>query len=280
MKKFHYKEVSKEVSYRVLQCLVAILILTFPLFSLGGDGIDRGAPLSAKVVVLVADEWCPYNCESGSDNPGFVIDIARRIFATHGIQVRYVTMPWARAIVETRAGHFDAIVGAVPDEAPDFIYPTVSQGESIDGFFVNKGNSWVYEGVVSLSNQRLGVILDYSYGDQVDAYIQQWSGKDLRVQLAFGDEPHRINSDKLKYGRISVMLADTFVLSHQMFLSKEFGRYDLAGTLPPDPVYIAFSPVIDNAEEYSRMLSRGMVKLRQSGELERIMKRYDLNDWQ
>ena len=33
----------------------------------------------ADEVVLLADAWCPYNCEPGSDTPGFMIEIAREL---------------------------------------------------------------------------------------------------------------------------------------------------------------------------------------------------------
>lgn len=47
----------------------------------------------AETITIVADPWCPYNCEPGSDEPGFMVEIARRVFAEAGIEVRYETVP-------------------------------------------------------------------------------------------------------------------------------------------------------------------------------------------
>lgn len=33
-----------------------------------------------KKVVLGADEWCPYNCTPGSNQPGYVVELAKAIF--------------------------------------------------------------------------------------------------------------------------------------------------------------------------------------------------------
>ena len=36
---------------------------------------------NAETINIVSDEWCPYNCEPGSDRPGFGIEIAMEAYA-------------------------------------------------------------------------------------------------------------------------------------------------------------------------------------------------------
>ena len=43
----------------------------------------------ADVIDLRADEWCPFNCEAGSENPGFMVEIAREALALYGHDVGY-----------------------------------------------------------------------------------------------------------------------------------------------------------------------------------------------
>ena len=49
-----------------------------------------------------------------------------------------------------------------------------------------------------------------------------------------------------------------------------------AGTLENTEVFVAFGPREPHAEEHARMLSEGMRKMRESGELARILARYGL----
>ena len=44
-------------------------------------------------------------------------------------------------------------------------------------------------------------------------------------------------------------------------------------------IYIAFSPANPNAERYSDILSKGIVRLRENGELLKILSKYGLSDW-
>ena len=81
-------------------------------------------------------------------------------------------------------------------------------------------------------------------------------------------------------GRIDVVVEAEPVFRYE---AAELGVSDQARyageAAPPEAVYIAFSPAIDNAGEYAQVLSEGMETLRASGELQRIMERYGLTDW-
>jgi hypothetical protein len=37
--------------------------------------------------------------------------------------VKYQVLPWKRSIIEVRKGNYNAIIGAVKEETPDFIFP-------------------------------------------------------------------------------------------------------------------------------------------------------------
>ena len=78
--------------------LITIFLFALSLFSAGSDGggvnqgrleAGRNGLLTAKTVVLVADEWCPYNCAPNSDKPGYVVEIAELVFAEAGHTVIY-----------------------------------------------------------------------------------------------------------------------------------------------------------------------------------------------
>ena len=66
----------------------------------------------SETIVLVADEWPPYNSRPNAPKEGYLVDIARAVFESRGITVSYRLTPWKRAIELTRNGKFNAVIGA------------------------------------------------------------------------------------------------------------------------------------------------------------------------
>ena len=46
-----------------------------------------------------------------------------------------------------------------------------------------------------------------------------------------------------------------------------------------EKIYIAFSPQKPESHKLAKILSEGMLKLRESGKLEEILNKYGLSDW-
>ncbi len=242
--------------------------------------IVLGSSALADVIRLRADEWCPYNCVPGSDRPGYMIEIAQEVFGRAGHQVDYQALNWMRSIAETRKGRYTAIVGAIAEEAPDFIYPSEPQGMNSDGFAVRKGTRFRYTGRNSFTGLTVGAIRGYDYHAGVDAYIKDNSADRSRVQLASGEDALEKNLRKLAAGRIDIVVDDQNVLRlaiQELNLGDqlEIADHDLA----PEPAYIAFSPADSNSKKYAKLLAQGIVDLRTSGRLAEILGRYGLVDW-
>lgn len=138
---------------------------------------------AGDVITIRADEWCPYNCEPHSDAPGFMVEIAIRIFEEKGHTVDYAIMPWARAIQDTRKGKYNAIIGAGKEDAPDFVYPDIEQAQMVNVFYVKAGVPWTYQGVASFAGKVLGVIKDYTYIEEIDTYINENTKNSKQVQI-------------------------------------------------------------------------------------------------
>jgi len=236
-------------------------------------------PLHAATITIVADEWCPYNCTPGSDKPGYMIEIAQKVLGEAGHTIDYKNMPWSRAIEEARKGKFDAIVGAAEGDAPDFTFPKSSMGTSSNVFLINKGDAWRYKDMASLEAISLGTIRDYSYGDELDAYITANEKDAKRVQIASGDTALDTNVKKLKAGRIGAMVEDRNVVEYFLSDSGQQGDFEIGGDLGEDALFIAFSPASPNGAEYAKLLGEGVDKMRASGELATLLKKYGLQDW-
>jgi len=233
-------------------------------------------------IVLVADEWCPYNCEPESNMEGYMVDLAKAILGEAGHTVQYIAINWSRSIHKSREGRYHGIIGAVQVEAPDFIFSKEPLGLAKNRFWVKKDDPWRYTGIKSLQDRWLGVIQDYDYGKQLSDYINKNDGS-LAVQVRAGDDALDVLIKKLEHGRINVLNEDKNVF---MYKIKQMGKthlFDDAGDdmTPKETnyVHIAFSPFFNKSKTYAKILSDGIKRYRKNGKLESILSKYGLTDW-
>jgi polar amino acid transport system substrate-binding protein len=234
----------------------------------------------ADEIVLAADEWCPYNCAIGDKNPGFMLEIAKHAFEPHGHTVKYVIAPWARAILGTRKGDYTGIIAAGKEETPDFIFPGVSTGGAAHTFYVNQGIQWKYEGFESLKKIKLGVILDYSYGNLYNDYILPNKDQATQaIQIVSGANALSSNIGKLLNKRIDVLIEEKSVFLHHLMVHKIPNNFQEAGVAYQEDLYIAFSPKNEQSKKYAALLESGINDLRKTKQLEVILSKYGLKDW-
>lgn len=234
----------------------------------------------AETLVIAADDWFPMNGNPQSDFPGYMIEIAKEIFAKENIAVRYELVPWERALNQTRKGLYNCVVGAYKKDAPDFIFPKLPWGYDKPTFFVPINDPWQFDGdIASLRLRKIGVIEGYAYTKEFDAYSHNNRG--LRVQVATGDHALEINLRKLFAGRIDTILENEYVLNAKLaakdhpFPLKNAGRLSNA-----IPIYFACSPSHPNSQKYIQLADELLPKLRKTGRLKAILSRYQLADWQ
>lgn len=233
---------------------------------------------SAEKITLVADDWCPYNCEPESESPGYVIELLEEIFKRHDITIEYQYLSWSDSLEGVLAGKYNGAIGATPTELPKGIFPSEEIGLSGDVFVVRNDRDWYYQGVESLSRITLGATQDYDYGDAINNYFSTASSDKFR--LLNSNIASELNLSKLFRGSIDAYIGDRNVIfykANMLGLSKEFKVVGQAWQ--PEPVYIVLSPKIKRSYEYAHMLSQGMHDLRKSGRLKTIMNKYGLKDW-
>lgn len=233
----------------------------------------------AETLRLRADSWMPYNGDDSAALPGYAIEIARKICASHGVTLDYQTMPWGDALKAAAAGEIEAVVGANRDETKGLVRPQHSIGMPRIALVVRKGNPWHYENVASLHHVRLGVVLDYKYWPAVDDYIAKTGAP--HVQKFGGDHPLNDAIDRLLAGDLDVVAETSTVFAWAI---KSAGHpsaaFHTAYLHEGDPVYFAFTPKGDVGARYARWFDEGIESLRASGELKRILARYGLTDWE
>ncbi|ROQ45019.1 amino acid ABC transporter substrate-binding protein (PAAT family) [Marinobacter sp. 3-2] len=228
-------------------------------------------------VVIAADPWCPHNCEAGSEHEGYMIDIAREAFGLAGIDVEYVNMSWARALQQARDGYIDAVVGALPGDAPDFVFPDAATGYSTIALYTHPDNNWQYAGIDSLSQSKLLAINGYAYSPELDSYIEKYQDDPERVWVLSGPAPLSRAIELLHQQRSDVFPEDRYVMQWQLEQENNTESLRMAAVIHESPIYVAFSPVGRDSAQLAALMSEGARALQSSGRVEEILTRYGLS---
>ena len=221
-------------------------------------------------IVLVADEWCPYNCEPGDAMPGVLVEAATTILGAAGLEVKYeLTDDWDAALEATREGKFDGVVGAAHEDAPDFIFPDEEMAVSKNAIYVRKGDAWRYAGVDSLEGKTAVGITSYSYGEEVDEWMEEKALYVDSLEQAV---------EALLGGKADVLFENEYVMS-LFALQNHLGEaIESAGELESDIVYVAFSPAIAESKGYAEILAKGLKEMKADGSWKALLQKYGLDE--
>lgn len=240
-----------------------------------------GPSAQADRLSLRADYWCPYNCQPTGDRQGYIIDIARAVFAPRGDEIDYDIIPWSRALLEVEQGKITAAIGAVPNEAPALRFHREPIGLSGNSFAIRRDFTFSYTGIDSLRGLRFGAMQDYSYdnGGEIDQYVAQAHSSGDTLQLVSGHEGTSQNLRKLMGNRVDVIIDSHFVIQYAVSELELTDRVAVLPAFAPGPIYLAFNPTAPQTAAYIDALDNGIRSLRASGQLAAILARYGLRDW-
>lgn len=234
--------------------------------------------LSAAEIRLASEPVCPYICvdeKSGElqSPPGVVIEIVRDALSLHGHLLKYAMRPLTRGIREVQAGALDAVL-TWAENVPGLILPTEPVVIVDTCFFARHGSPWQYQGLESLNEVRLGMILgDHLPG--MEAYLQQHRDDD-RVQWVAGANAMQLNIRKLLAGRIDLFFDERYLVAHQLHAQGIEDQVMVAGCPFRQPVFLAFAPGHASSQRWAEQLSDGIRKLKASGRIRQILAHYGL----
>ncbi len=227
----------------------------------------------ADTIVLLADEWCPYNCKPDSDAPGFMVEIASEALAPYGHEIDYQTLNWARSLHRAESGEVNGVIGAVREEAPEFIFgPPI--GTYVDVVAFRSGEALDPDTITDHGNLRLGAINGYEYYGVVNDYIKSHGADRYIVQYMSGEDALAKNLRKLIAGRLDMVAEVRAVLEYTLANTGLKDQVDLALTDGANDIYIAFSPALPQSQTYADQLNEGVAKLRENGRFSEIMLKY------
>lgn len=221
--------------------------------------------------------WLPYYNDVGASPPGFVTEIIEAIWPS----VRYSQVPYARAITMAEAGLVDAVIVVNIDQgrllkAPESIAPY-----SISLLVPHEQAELAKQGADGWLQLRIGLGRGYEpTSDQgaFGAYARAVQGSERMVVLS-GSQIQSSAVRMIQAGRLDALLEGTEYLYYWRQQQGWEARYAIVEVGSSVPQYLGFYPS-KRGEQLRDVFSAGMQRLRRSGELQIILDRYGIQDWQ
>ena len=235
---------------------------------------------AGEVISIGSPSFLPFNGKEKSKTPGYMVEVMEKIFEPLGYTIDYKVVPLKRGLKNVAKGKLDATLAVSRTNAPNLIFPKEEFGSISDAFYVKKGTQWRFVGMDSLKKIKLGGLMGYGYGPEIDKYIQQNKNSSL-IDLITGKDTGRRNIEKLLKNRIEVLVSNAPVMRweiQKLGINKD-SIIDRGSIGNEKKIYVAFSPVKENSKKYAKIFSEGIQKLRDSGELKNILDKYNQKDW-
>jgi len=232
----------------------------------------------SEELILVADEWCPYNCTPGNKNPGYLVEIVQYSLEKAGYTLTYKIVPWNRAIKRVESGNFHGIIGAGKQETPSFIFHDLPLFTIEHRFYTLTKNTWQYENIDSLKTINLGVIKDYSYGTLYNEYIKNNAKLSSKITTLHGDDEFERLILLLEREQIDAFVEDKNIVGNYIRNAEKSPSLRTAGKASSEAIYIAFSPALPNSKQYAKAISEGFAALQASGKIDALKLKYHLTD--
>lgn len=253
---------------KILSCLVSTLLL-----------VTAGAASAKDTLNISSIDWCPQLCDNQSQ-PGYVMDTVNAIFADSPYNLETRIYPWSRAILNVESGQSHALLSPAKEEAPNLLFPKNEIGLQRMCFFTRSDTNWTYDGLDSLSGKKIGVANDTSI-EELNSYMQQHKSQ-------FDFLPYNENYIVTSFKKLKAKRIDAFVFTYNstVYEMNQQGWQDNfrpAGCVSSAKIYMAFTPAIGKQVEVEEMMEyfdKKMEEMKQSGQLDTIMQRYGLENWQ
>ena len=129
----------------------------------------------AEDLVLVAADSRPTAYIANGKPTGILVDVVTEAFRRSGQSIKIQLMPWARCLAEVRDGNVDGIfsVFKLPEREAFLAYTDIPVITQVEVFFVHTDSKIQFNGnLTALSNHKVGVIRDTSYGPEIDKLVK------------------------------------------------------------------------------------------------------------
>ena len=227
-------------------------------------------PLAAKTIVAASDPFPPF-VDPNNPTGGLTIEVIRAAYKTQGHDVKVEYVPWARAEAGVASGIYDILPNMWFSEArsKSFLFSTSYLNNTIR-FVKRKGDPFVFHGIDSLKDKRIGVTRGYAYSDVF---------KNSKLFVREDANNLLVNLKKLQAKRIDLTLDDEAVVNDTIAKNnpKLFSELELVeGSLSVNPLYVVSGVANPHHKEWIDSFNEGLKVIKQNGTLDAILKKYGI----
>jgi polar amino acid transport system substrate-binding protein len=244
---------------RIVFFLIVTLLYSAPCFA-------------GKRFTFVTVDFPPYYGEN-LPNKGWVSEVASAALKAQGyneVEIRFI--PWVKALEDTQAGYYDALLGAYyTRERADLYYFSAPIGQVRTGFFKRKDVDISFKELADLKKYQIGVVKGYATSKKFDSadYL-------TKVEVPNLDE-----GLKKLYNRKLHLMADSRAVGkfRLKFLENEIPGIRneiefIRPVLAMNKIYVAISKKATNAYRKLIDFNQGFRKIYFRGIFRKIMKKH------
>jgi len=247
------------------------LSLSIGLGIVSGVASAAEEPLDKNTVVLAGeDDWSPYSAaeKPGSDpqtSPvGYSVDLVRAVFASQGIKVQFINVPFARCMQYAKtaqvAGCFNATI--TDDNRSDYVWHQPAMFEEELSIFGRADNTGVEMRLSDLRGKRVAYTNGYTYPSEFmhDSRIQKFAA------VSDGALIRMLLNKRVDY----ILLNRTPGWMRIDATPEARGKVKRVGLVSMDGFWVAFSKQHPQGERLAMIFSQGLAQMRRDGSYQRL----------
>lgn len=240
------------------------------LLLLCGFSVFNGTALADRTLVLSGPPWEPFLNEKNPEE-GLATEIVVQAMAKAGYQTSVRITPWRRVLAEAKNGNIDVLVGLwfSEERAEIFSFSEPYYDNQIH-FIARKESPFVYQGLGSLGNLRIGVRMGANFGKAFDE-------ADYLNKVPVPNDMSMLQM--LARGRLDLGVGDKLIL--QQLMTSEAALADSIEWIDPPmntlPLHMAVVRTIPDHAEIVERFNSALSQMKHSGELSRIYQRYGID---
>lgn len=243
----------------------------------------------ARPLVVVGEEFAPFEFIQDDEVVGIDIDIVKHIFSKMGITPEFKILPWTRAWMDVERGDADAVLttSRKPSREPHVWYPKENMWVSEFVFFYNVNKKLPnFTGYQSAKNNKLkiGVVRGNSYHSSFWEAFPYTDGStefkgDLNNEKKLNEQLSNIttfkqNIRKLGANRIGLVIADKTYGTYTAKLeglSKQISYYGKVLYSKGYPMPFVKHSDYPDIENVAKEFEEKLIQMKSNGEYQKIM---------
>lgn len=227
----------------------------------------------ATEMLFVTEEFPPFSYSRGAIASGAFPEIVNLVCTQLKWHCPIEVLPWRRALQHAEDGEVDGIFTVIDSPARrDAFYITPMLSVSGYNFYTRRENDFVFTKPSDLTGRKIGV-----YGPSGTSYILQEKLKnvtDIEISLITNNQRLLLMLSAGRFGKNGLVVLNNDVARHLIDHDRLYALRN-AGHMASTSYGIGFSRKKVSHERFSEF-NEALIKLMDSGQVGKILKRYGL----